>query len=211
MMKLNLKFVALAASCFLHLGCDSLDTSYKMDKTQPPPQKGTACTVDFAKTCWVETMQKITSCLSSDRDGTFSFDKKFCTNQQQMLVDIANPIAMFERPYDVLSNPVDFRVLSNSKDECFRLQGTRSNFTITVAKTGQTVHFENDGEQIHFNCLDGQEIMVESKNVEGCTDKLGADSVPGLSLDLWTEQKVEAGWQLDLRGAGLEPIFRCRF
>ena len=52
--------------------------------------------------------------------------------------------------------------------------------------------------------------MVETKNVEGCTDKLGADSVPGLTLDLWTEQKVEAGWQLDLRGAGLEPIFRCR-
>ena len=208
MMKLNISAVAV---CFLLLGCDSLDTSYKMDKGQPVPEKGTACTVDFAKTCWVETMQKITSCLGAEREGTFSFDKKFCTNQQQMLVDFANPIAMFERPYDVFSNPVDFRVLSNSKDECFRLQGTRANFTITLASSGQTVHFENDGEKIHFNCLDGQEILVDAKNVEGCTDKLGADSVPGVSLDLWKEQKVEAGWQLNLRGAGLEPIFRCRF
>ncbi len=211
MMKHSLKIACSLTIGFLFLGCDNLDTSYKIDKNQPIPEKNTACTVNFAKTCWVDTLQKITSCLGSDRDGAFSYDKKFCTNQQQMLVDFANPIAMFERPYDAFSNPVDFRVLSNSKDECFRLQGTRNNFSIRIASSGQVVRFENDGQQIRFNCLDGQEILVDTKNVEGCTDKLGADSLPGLSLDVWAEQKVEAGWQLSLRGAGLEPIFRCRF
>jgi hypothetical protein len=208
--KMN-KYVFLTLLGFLFVGCDNLDTSYKMDKAPPAIEKNTACTVEFAKTCWVETVQKITSCLGENREGIFSFDKKFCTNDQQMLIDFNDPIAMFQRPFDVFSTPIDFRVLSDSKDECFRIEGTRSNFTITLAQSGQKVIFQNDGQKMSFNCLDGQEISVDTKNVEGCTDKLGADSVPGISLDLWKDNKADMGWQLDLRGAGLEPIFRCRF
>lgn len=191
--------------------CDSLNTSFKIDSVPPAEQKGTACTVDFAKTCWTETMQKVMSCLGEQREGVFSFDKKYCTNDQQMLIDFADPLAMFQRPYDVFSSPIDFRVLSDSKNECLRIHGTRNAFVITLGASGETIFFENDGEQIRFNCLDGQKIQVETKNIEGCTDKFGADAVPGLELDVWKDKKTDVGWALHLRGAGQEPVFRCRF
>ena len=199
---------------FLFLGltaCDSLNTSFNVDSAPPNIQKGTACTVDFAKTCWAETMQKVMSCLGEPRDGQFSFDKKYCTNERQMLIDFADPLAMFQRPYDVFSTPIDFRVLSDSKNECLRIYGTRNAFVITLGAGGETISFENDGDQIRFNCLKGKKIQVETKNIEGCADKLGVDSVPGLDLDVWKDKKIDMGWTLHLRGAGQEPVFRCRF
>ncbi len=196
------------------LGCD---TSYQMDKAPlkpTPPQKSTTCKVDFTKTCWSDTIQKVMSCLGPQRDGIFSFDRKFCTNEQSMLIDFANPAAMFESPYDLSNSAIQFRVLSDSKKECFRVSGTRTAFEVTVSQTGEKVFFEDDGENLRFTCLDGQEVAIETKNYEGCFAKKGADfikSVPGVELDVWQENKSDAGWQFLFRGANQKPVFRCRF
>lgn len=205
----------LVALLFLALvGCD---TSYQMDKAPPqptPPQKSTTCKVDFAKTCWSETIQKVMSCLGPEREGVFSFDKKFCTNDQAMLVDFANPAAMFESPYDMVNSAVQFRVLSDSKKECFRVSGSRAAFEITLSQTGEKVFFQDDGENLRFTCLDGQEVAIETKNYEGCFAKKGAEfmqTVPGIELDLWQENKSTVGWFFQFRGSSQKPVFRCRF
>lgn len=203
-------------SAILLMGCDSLDSSYQIDKAPPvvvPPSKSTTCTVDFAKTCWAETIQKVTACLGSQSEGVFSFDRKFCTNDQKMLIDFANPAQMFESPYDMLNTPVDFRILSNSQTECFQVSGTRMSFEITLSQTGEKVLFENNGESLRFTCLDGQDVKVETKNFEGCYQKVGAgyaQTVPGLELEPFKEGG-STGWQMSFRGSAQPPIFRCRF
>lgn len=206
------------AVCLLSLilvGCDSLDTSYQMDKVEPgptPPSKSTICTVDFAKTCWADTIQKVTSCLGPQHEGVFSFDKRFCTNDQKMLIDFANPAQMFASPYDMLNTPIDFRVLTDSKTECFQVSGTRMAFEITLSQTGEKVFFENNGDSLRFTCLDGQEVKVESKNYEGCYQKLGdsyAKTIPGLDLEPFKDSASSQGWQLNFRGSFQPPVFRC--
>jgi hypothetical protein len=212
----KMKKILVLSFFFILSSCDSLDTSYDLKKAPPiqeAPEKSTTCTIDFRKTCWAETIRKVTSCLGEDREGLFSFDKKFCTNNQQMLIDFADPTAMFHRPYDVFRSPIDFRILSDSKNECFRIQGTRTSFEISLKSSGEKVYFEDDGKSLRFTCLDGQEVFIDSKNFEGCNAKQGEafqQTIPGLELTTISEQSKVVGWQLSIRGADQDPVFRCR-
>lgn len=200
-----MKYIVATALFFMITACDNLNSSYNSEKVTPIPEKGTACTLDFQATCWVETIQKVSACLNSERVGTFSFDQRFCTNGHQMLVDFAQPQKMFAEPWEDDETPLQFRVLSDSKTECLRLSGTRNHFVITVSRTGEKVTLDRDNGVLRYTCLDGQEIRVDEKNFAGCDDR----EIPGLDLQPFHKADSISGWKFSFRGADQDPVFQC--
>lgn len=201
-----IKSILAASLFFVITACDNLNSSYDDEKVTPVPEKGAACTLDFQATCWKETVQKVSACLNSERVGTFSFDQRFCTNDQQMLVDFAQPQKMFAEPWEDDETPLQFRVLSDSKNECLRLSGTRNHFIVTVSRTGERVTLDRSGGVLRYTCLDGQEIRVVEKNFAGCDNR----EIPGLDLRPFQRPDGVSGWKFSFRGADQDPVFQCQ-
>lgn len=212
---------ALAGLLFLGLiGCDGINASYQDNNApaaKPPPvaQKPTQCKMDFAKTCWSETIDRITKCIKdSESSDVFSANQEFCSNASGKLVSFASPADIFVRPFDAVHTPIEFRVLPDRINECFRVRGTANNFEIVFSQTGEKVFLDLNDQQLTFSCLDGQKVSVANKDLNNC--QLGSSGfikgVPGIEFGTFKEDGVEQGWSFRFRGAAGSPdVFKCYY
>jgi len=210
--------VLLVAFAAVLSACDGVNSS--MDNNMLPPpnppvvEKPSKCVVNFANSCWVATIKKVTECLNgfSGKD-TFSASKEFCSNVNGKLVSFQSPLDMFLKPFDTMSTPIEFKVLPDHVNECFRVSGVGNHFDIHLSQTGETVSFDFNQDQVQFSCLDGQEVSVSVENIKGCQKAQGMEflsTVPGMEFGPFSENGVERGYRFRFRGAPESPdVFRC--
>jgi len=204
--------------CLL-LGCDNLNSSF--DRNGDPSggvpqipqiaQKPKECNFDFTKTCWQDSVEKITSCLETESTGeVFTHSKEFCSNSEQKIVAFANPQDLFAAPMSSVTTPIDFRIFADGINECLHVSGTAEKFKVVSGQKSLSFDFTKD--KMQFTCTDGQTVQIPYEMFEGCTDAQGekyTNAVPGIEM-VFSQNKTKGKWTFRLRGAPQSPdLFSC--
>lgn len=202
-------FVALAT-----IRCSD-GPGYQQTNGTPPKivTKPGECKVSFDKTCWKETIAKVTACLAPDKGADhFSGSHQLCGNDSGKLILFNDPTAIFSHPFDALHTPFNFKVVPDRVNECFEVNGTLANLELKIIKTGETAKFAMDNEKMSFTCLDGQQVVIPRKSVDNCSQTLGnKNEIPGVDAGPFYDGGLEKGWFFRFKGMGESQaeVFRC--
>lgn len=203
----------LVISALVLLSCDKLSSKFGSPEAPPPviAEKPAACSVELHRTCWSDTVREITSCMEKSKSqDQFQNDMHFCSNKEGKFVHFEN--APFLNNYDPFISTFTLNFFANkNQTKCFSMEEKGPKVTISVPGYDD-IYIYRDQDQLIFSCLDGQEIRVKQKTLEGCEKKNGLDSIPGVALEPFFENGSEQGWRLRFRGAsdGTE-VFRCHY